>query len=257
MSATSTESPSPPAGMVATYRTMLRWNLAGVGGMLPLIIVVQAVLAGGIILGFGFLVPESDVETVLLLCTGAPVILLLTVGFVMVPQSIARSRADGTYDYVRSLPVARGLILAADLTVWLLVALPGVAVGVLTALWRYDLTLSIDWPLLVLACLLVTIMATAVGNAMAVSVPPLLAQLLSQVLVFFVMLFSPITFPANRLPNWLESLHSYLPIQSSADLIRAGLASNSFDAQGRDLIVVVLWCLAGLALTTRALIRRN
>src|SRR5690606_40734705 len=110
----------------------------------------------------------------------------------------------GTFNYMRSLPLARPLLLAADMTVWLLIALPSVAVAVLVAALRYDLDFSFDWPVLIAAAVLVTLMATAVGYAIAVSMAPLLAQLISQVLVFFVLLFSPITFPESQLPAWFQ-----------------------------------------------------
>jgi ABC-2 type transport system permease protein len=240
-----------------TYTTLLRWQVAQIGPLLPLVVVIQALLAAGIIIGFGFLIPDIDPATALFLSTGAPTVLLLTIGLVIVPQGVARARTDGTFAYMRSLPLARPLLLAADLTVWLLVALPSVAVGVLVAQLRYDLDLSLDWPVLVAAALLVTLMATAVGYAIAVSLQPMLAQLVTQVLVFFVLLFSPITFPAGQLPGWFQTVHDVLPARPGADLLRAGLASDVFAASGRDLLVLVVWCVLGVAVTLRALVRRE
>src|SRR5699024_9957975 len=124
---------------------------------------------------------------------------------------------------------------------WTLISLPGVAVGLLVARLRFALSFSFDWPLLIVAALLVTTMATAVGYAIAVSLPPVPAQLVSQVLVFFVLLFSPITFPAEQLPAWFQVLHDQLPIRPAADLLRAGIASQSFTAELRDLLVLLAW----------------
>ncbi len=46
--------PSPVhIGTWTSYRCLLRWTLAQIGAMLPLIVVVQALLAAGIIIGFG------------------------------------------------------------------------------------------------------------------------------------------------------------------------------------------------------------
>lgn len=245
------------AGPWRSYTTLLRWNLAQIGPMLPLVIVVQALIAAGIIVGFGFLIPDISAATALFLATGAPTVLLLTVGFVMVPQAVATARTNGTFAYLRSLPVARPLLLLADLTLWVLVALPSVAVAVLVAWLRFDLAFSFDWPLLIAAAVLVAVMATAVGYAIAVTLRPLLAQLLTQVLIFFVMLFSPITFPAAQLPAWFQSLHDVLPARPGADLVRAGLASEVYSASGQDLLVLALWTVAGLAVTLVALARRT
>jgi ABC-2 type transport system permease protein len=240
-----------------SFFTLLRWSLASIGAMLPLIVVIQAMLAAGIIIGFGFLIPGITPDSALFLSSGAPTILLLTIGLVIVPQGVSRARASGALDYQRALPVARPLLLLVDLVVWTGVALPGVAIGLLVAWLHYDLTYSLDWPLLVLASLLVTTMATALGYAIAVSLPAMLAQLVSQVLVFFVLLFSPITFPASQLPDWFQALHRLLPIEAAADLLRAGIASHAFTATGRDLLVLTLWTVLGLVITTRALMRRR
>ena len=260
-----TTSPAPRPGPIApvqvsawsSFRTMMRWSLASIGPMLPLIVVIQSMLAAGIVIGFGFLIPDITPDSALFLSSGAPTILLLTIGLVIVPQGVSRARASGALDYQRALPVARPLLLAVDLAVWTLIALPGVAIGLLVAWLRYDLTFSFDWPLLILASLLVTTMATAVGYAIAVTFPAMLAQLLSQVLVFFVLLFSPITFPASQLPEWFQSVHRVLPVQSAADLLRAGVASDVFTAEVRDLLVLALWTALGLLVTTRALVRRK
>ncbi|MTV27708.1 ABC transporter permease [Nitriliruptoraceae bacterium ZYF776] len=239
-----------------TWSVLLRWQFAQIGAMLPLVIVVQALLAAGVIIGFGFLIPDISPATARFLSTGAPTILLMVVGLVIVPQGVAQARTNGTFAHLRSLPVARPVLLLTDLTVWAVVALPCVAVAVLVAQLRYGLTFAFDWPLLIAATVLTTVMATAVGYGIAVSLPPLLAQLVSQVLVFFVMLFSPLTFPASQLPAWFQTVHDVLPIRPAADLVRAGLISDTATASVQDLVVVVIWCVAGLAVTFRALVRR-
>lgn len=251
---------TPPAPLQvnpwAGFRALMRWSLASIGAMLPLIVVIQSALAAGIVIGFGFLIPDITPDSALFLSSGAPTILLLTVGLVIVPQGVSRARASGALDFQRALPVPRPLLLLVDLVVWSLIALPGVAIGLFVAWLRYDLSYSFDWPLLVLASMLVTTMATAVGFAIAVSLPAMLAQLVSQVLVFFVLLFSPITFPASQLPEWFQAVHRFLPIQPAAELMRAGIAATDFTAQGRDLVVLSLWTVAGLLVSTRALVRR-
>ena len=239
------------------FSALMRWSLAATGAMLPLIVVVQALLATGIVIGFGFVIPDITPDTALFLASGAPTILLLTIGLVIVPQGVSRARASGALDYQRALPVSRPLLLLVDLVVWTLIALPGVAIGLVVAWLRYDVTFSFDWPLLILASVLVTTMATALGYAIAVTFPAMLAQLLSQVLVFFVLLFSPITFPASQLPGWFTAVHSVLPIQPAADLMRAGIASEAFPARSGDLLILSLWTVLGLVVTYLALARRK
>lgn len=246
----------PRTGLWTTYTTLLRWTTAQIGAMLPLFIVVQALLAAGIIVGFGLLIPDIDTPAARFLSTGAPTVLLMVVGLVLVPQGVAQARTSGTFTYLRALPVPRPLLLLADLTVWLAVALPAIPVALLVAQLRYGFGYTFDWPVLVAASVLAAVTATSVGYAIAVLLPPLLAQLISQVLVFFVMLFSPITFPATRLPEWFQALHDVLPFRPAADLLRAGLLSEARSAAPQDLAVLLAWCALGLTISTRALIRR-
>lgn len=247
----------PSARSIVVLISLLRRQAAQAGTLFPLVIVLQTLMAAGIVIGFGFLIPGMTPETALFLSTGAPTILLFTVGLVVVPQSVARSRTDGTFEHLRTLPVPRPLLLLAELLVWAGVALPGLVIGVLVGVWRYGLELSPHWPVLIGAALLVTVMATSVGYAIAVSMQPALAQLVSQMLVFFVLLFSPIAFPAAQLPQWLRTVHDVLPIRPGADLLRAGLAADSFPTSGRDLIVLTLWTILGVVITLRALMRRG
>src|SRR5699024_750350 len=113
------------------------------------------------------------------------------------------------------------------------------------------------WVVLVGASILVTTMATAIGYAIAVLLQPMLAQLVSQVLVFFVLRFSPIAFPASQLPAWFQPVHDVLPIQAAADLIRAGIARDVYAFSGWDLLNLTLWTALGLVITFRALLRRR
>jgi ABC-type multidrug transport system, permease component len=247
----------PRTAIWLSYGTLLRWTMAQTGAMLPFVVVVQALLAAGIIVGFGFLIPDIDTSSAQFLSTGAPTVLLMVVGLVMVPQGVAQARTSGTFTYLRTLPVPRPLLLLADLTVWLVVALPSVAVAVVVAQLRYGFGYSFDWPVLVAASVLTAVTAASVGYAIAVTLPPLLTQLVTQVLVFFVMLFSPVTFPASQLPTWFQAVHDVLPFRPAADLLRAGLLADTYSAIWRDLFVLVVWCVLGLAISIRAVVRRD
>src|SRR5690606_17920742 len=92
-------------GFWVGYTTLLRWTFAQTGTMLPFVIVVQAVLAAGIIIGFGLLIPDIDTASAQFLSTGAPTVLLMIVGLVMVAMGVAQARTNGTFTYLRALPV--------------------------------------------------------------------------------------------------------------------------------------------------------
>ena len=91
---------------------------------------------------------------------------------------------------------------------------------------------------------------------MASVLPPMLAQLLTQVLIFVVLLFSPVSYPASRMPEWLQTAHEFLPIEPMAQLVRAGLANASFTVPGRSMVVLGVWVCVSVAAALTALRRR-
>jgi ABC-2 type transport system permease protein len=244
-------------GLGPTLWTLLRWATAQTGAILPLYIVVQAAIAAAVIVGFGLLIPEMDTPTAELLSSGAPTILILVIGLVLCTHGVANARTEGTFAYQRAMPVPRPLLLVSDLIVWLVISLPSIPVTMLVASMRYGVDYSIDWPLLIGAATLASVMAVSVGYAIGVLLPPMLSQLVSQVMVFFVMLFSPITFLKDQLPGWFQAVHDVLPFRPAADLVRSGLLSDQFDASGQDLLVLAVWCLLGITVSVRGLVRRD
>jgi ABC-2 type transport system permease protein len=238
-----------------SYVLLVTWQVLRVRVMLPLAIVVQALLAVGIVLGYPLLFPEIDRTTTLFLATAAPTITLVTMGLVLVPQVVAQAKTEGSLDFLRSLPVPRIVYLFADLTVWLVVVLPGVVFAIVAAQWRFGLDMQVS-PLVVPAFLLVALTATSVGYAIAAVLPPMLANLTTQVLVVFVLMFSPLTFPAERLPGWLAAIHGVLPIQAMGEVVRGTLAANAFPLTVGALLVLGAWCAGSFTVTSYVLTRR-
>ena len=76
---------------------LLRWQLLRMKPVLPLYLIIQTLLAVGIVIGFSYLIPNMDDTTALYLTTGAPTIILLSIGLVFLPQSIGERRAYGTF----------------------------------------------------------------------------------------------------------------------------------------------------------------
>ena len=98
--------------------------------------------------------------------------------------------------------------------------------------------------------------AAAVGYAMASLLPPMIAMLLTQVLVIGVLVFSPINFPAERLPEWLQAVHAVLPVQAMGEVVRGSLASETFALTAGPFILLTAWCLVALGLSYLTLRRR-
>jgi ABC-2 type transport system permease protein len=157
---------------------------------------------------------------------------------------------------MRTLPLPRLVYLLADMTVWMTIVLPGVVFAIIVGVWRFGLDLQVS-PLIVPAILLVIVTATGVGYAIASLLPQMLANLLTQILVVFVLMFSPLTFPAERLPDWLATLHSVLPVQAMGEVIRGTLAGGTFPLSPWSFVLLGGWCVVTLAVTSIVLTRRG
>jgi ABC-2 type transport system permease protein len=238
-----------------SYRLLVTWQARRLKMFLPLAVVVQALLALGIVAGYPLLFPQIDRTTILYLATGGPAISLITMGLVLVPQLVSSARTEGTLDYMRTLPMPRVVYLLADMTVWLAVVLPGVVFAVVLAALRFGLDLHVSL-LVVPAVFLVTLTATSTGYAMASILPPMLSNLITQVLVIFVIMFSPLNFPADRLPDWLAAIHRILPIQAMGEAMRGTLAGNDFPLNAGTFVLLGAWCAATFAGTCLVLTRR-
>jgi ABC-2 type transport system permease protein len=239
-----------------SYALLVKWQGLRSKGFLPFAIVIQAFFSLGIVIGFPLLFPEMDETTILYLATGAPAITLITMGLVAVPQVVAQAKTEGTLDYMRTLPIPRVVYLLADLTVQLAIVLPGVVFGVVIAALWFDLPLRPS-PLVVPSVILVVLTATAVGYGLAAVLPPLIANLLSQVLVVLVFMFSPLNFPAERLPDWLAALHSVLPIQAMGEVLRGALAPQAFPLTAGAFAMLGAWAVGSFLVTWRILSRRG
>ena len=245
-----------PAPTVRQLGLLLQWQLRRMSRFLPLLVVVQILLAVTTVLGYALLVGTPPPGQALYLATGAPTVTLVMVGLVMTPQLVAQARTEGSLDWIRTLPVPRPVFLGADLALWTLIALPGMVLGVVAGALRFHVDLALS-PWLPVAAVVVSLTSACVGYAIACLLPPQVANLMSQVLVFVVLLFSPVSFPASRLPGWLAEVHHWLPIEPMADAMRASLVSGTFTMSTRSVVVLAAWCLAALAAATWSLRRRT
>ncbi|MBN1320585.1 MAG: ABC transporter permease [Thermoleophilia bacterium] len=239
-----------------SYTLMLKWQALTSKTVLPLTLIVQLMIAAGFIIGIGFFYPEMTSDTAKYLTTGAPTITLLMIGLVLVPQMVAMSRSAGTFDYIWSLPVPRLVYMAADATVWVLVSLPGVILSLILGAVYFDFSLELSW-LAIPAVLLISLTGVFIGYSIAHAVPkPELATLATQVIVFLIMLFSPVMYPASQLPGWMEAIHKVFPVVYMADLSRGTLTDLDVNL-GLAFAVVGAWCVLGLVVATLLVRRRR
>jgi hypothetical protein len=96
---------STPARGLQAYLLMVQWELLSLVPLLPFFIIVQFLIGGGMVIGFGFLFEDIPHEQALYLCTGGSVMALLMVGFIAAPQIVAQYKTAKTYDFMLSLPL--------------------------------------------------------------------------------------------------------------------------------------------------------
>jgi ABC-2 type transport system permease protein len=238
------------------YFLMVKWVALSYRPWLSLNFAVQIGIAIGFIYGISFFYPSITPDIAKYLTTGAPTLILLIVGFVVGPQIIASARLEGTFDYIWSLPVGRMSHLAADATVMFGSTMPGIILAVALGSFHFDFSLDIS-PLVIPAVILIGAGGTFLGYSIAFLVPrPMMVMVITQIFSFVVMLFSPVMFPVERLPGWLQSIHQVLPIRYMADLTRGTLTDLNVDL-GMAFIVVTAWCAVGYIVTLIVVNRRQ
>jgi ABC-2 type transport system permease protein len=241
---------------VRSYLLLLRWQLMRTRQLLVVLVLMQTALGIGIIYGFGFLVPHITPTVALFFTTGAPTLSMILIGLTVVAQETAQSRVAGRFGYISALPVPRLAPMLAEVTYWLLIQLPAWLVTLILAVVHFHVHLHVNL-LVVPALVLVSLTAAAVGYGVAVSAPPAATSQVSQFLSIALLLFSPINFPLDRLPGWLQDVHRVLPITYMADLIRGSLTGRYDASRALAFAVVAGYCALGLALAARAARRRG
>jgi ABC-2 type transport system permease protein len=238
------------------YLLMVKWVYLSYRQWLSLNFAVQIGIAIGFIYGISFFYPAITPEIAKYLTTGAPTLILLVVGFVVGPQIVASARLEGTFDYIWSLPVGRMSHLAAEATVMFASTMPGIILAVALGAIHFDFSLDISL-LVIPAIVLIGAGGSFLGYSIAFLVPkPMMVMVITQIFSFVVMLFSPVMFPAERLPEWLQAIHKVLPIQYMADLTRGTLTDLDVNL-GLAFIVVGAWCLVGFFVTLFVVNRRQ
>ncbi|WP_043563639.1 ABC transporter permease [Actinomyces israelii] len=234
---------------------LVRWSLIRHKYLLPAFTLVQALFAVAIVYGLALLIPAIDLKTARYLSAGAWTLGIIAVGCVLAPQITSTSRQEGVLEYQKTLPVPRSAILLADAVVWSIAALPGIAIGMLAAALRFGLHVHTDIAT-VAAILGAQFTTVSIGYAIAFWLPPNGNSLATQVIMIGGLLFSPITFPAERLPEWAIYLHQFLPFVPLGDIIREA-AFRTGSPQALNVAVVASWALVAYNIAYIALRKRS
>lgn len=253
----STVTRSGPGYWLASLRAMTRFEMGRARQWAALMVVIQILMGAGMALVYGFFYPRVTHATALYITTGTPALALIPIGLVLVPASVGQEKLAGTFDFIWSLPTPRSAQAVATFLLFTALSLPGAVLALAVASWRYGIGLDIS-PLIVPGTALCALMAISVGFGMALAISnPLIINLITNALIFVVLLFSPIVIPASHFPAWLLAADRALPFYNMAEVIRAGLSTGLVTDLTRSYLILAAWTAAGWAMTAWVVGRRK
>ena len=157
--------------------------------------------------------PGADVGSVDVSTPGYIAFIIGTTAFMNIPVSMATYRENGILRRFRASPVPPGLILGAQVLVYVLMSVLGVVVLVIAARVFFDLRLP-DAPFaLMVAFLLAMASFFSLGTVLASVLPtPRSAQAVGSALFFPMMFLSGAAFPRSLMPDTVLAISDVLPL---------------------------------------------
>ncbi|MDT4988597.1 MAG: type transport system permease protein, partial [Micromonosporaceae bacterium] len=183
--------------------------------------------------------------------SGSAVFSLTSQSFVALAMMIGVLKADGRMLYYASLPISKVSFVAAIVLTRLLLVFPGLVAPLLAANWFYDARLTLSPALLLifpLAGLSLAAMGLAVGSVLrrveAIAV-------VTNVVVFVLLLASPVLINPASLPGPVRMFGYALPTTYAADAVRRSIVGDLGPVFGTDLAVLALAATVGLLIAGR------
>jgi len=239
------------------YADLVRLNLLMNRNELWFIVMIQLVLTISFVVGFGYFMRPISETQALYLTTGTATNTVVMVALVSLPNILSQGKAEGRLEYFLTLPVRREVYLAAQATYVALVSVPGAAFAVAFGAWHYDLSIAYN-PVVVAVVLLGILSLAGVGIAIGVLSPrPQLTNALTNLTVFYVLLFAPVLIPRSQLPALLQHFSVAMPPTYAADAMRGALTDLPGTHLARSLLVMGGFSVASLAASAVAIRRRG
>lgn len=236
---------------------MIRHDAIALRSYLVTVLMIQTLMGAGMGIMYGLYLGELPPGAATYLVAGIPALALFPIGFVLVPGVISDQRWEETYDYTWSLPVPRTAAAAASMLLFTTLAIPGTAVALVVSTLAYDVVLTPSW-MLVPAVLGVSAMATSVGYAFGHGIKnPRTTNLITNALIFGVLMFTPIVVPISQFPAGLAAVHRVLPFWHMAEVLRASLTDGIVEGVAGHWLVLGAWTVAGWAVALRVISRRG
>ena len=213
------------AQLVALHMRMFR-------SFLLIISIVNIAMAFGLILGFSYIIPDISDSTARFLITGTVTQMMVTIGLVALPQNLSEMKHDGRVEYFFTLPISREAYLLSLVTVAFIQSLPSMVLALLFGAWYFEVSLALD-PALVLVAPLAVLSLAGIGVTLAVISPhQQLTNVLTQLIIFYVLFFGPVLLPESQLPVALRHISDFMPTSYVADAIRGASPGGPWSIRG-------------------------
>jgi ABC-2 type transport system permease protein len=236
---------------------LVKLTLRSYRASIVFVIMVQVVLTVGLVLGYGYLIPDISETAALYITTGAATNATITIALVVLPQVLAEAKHLGRMDFMLTLPISREMYLLAHVISTIILAAPGTILAVAFGAWHYDLSLDVS-PWLPAVILLSIASLAGVGVAVAVLTKQLqVTNAITQLVIFYVVFFAPILLPKEQLPEMLQAVSTIMPPTYAADAMRATLTDLPDTELYRDLLVLSGFAAASMALSAVTIRRRG
>ena len=240
-----------------SYITLVRMQLQMMRNEFLIISVVQVAFTIGIVLGFGYFIPNISDGAAYYLTTGTATQAVVTVGLVMLPQNLSQAKTEGRLDYFLTLPISREAYILAQVTVVAVIAVPGALAAILFGGWYYELPLDIS-PLIIPVIALAILSLAGLGVMVAMVSPyQQLTNVFTQLTIFYVLLFAPVMIPRDQLPSFLDHAATFLAPTYAADGIRATVTDLPGTHLARSIFVMSGFALVSTAIASMSIRRRG
>jgi len=193
----------------------------------------------------------SDRVSLIYIISGAAVFSVATEGIVTMSQRVGQMKKEGMLVYYASLPINKVAFIMALMFSRLIVILPGMLMPILVGPLLYNVNLEFSpWILILLP--LSGLSLSAIGMAIGSLINSLeLIAVITNVLIFVLLMAAPVFIPAESLPLPLQILGYFLPPSYAADALRHTLAGTIGMAFYVDMAVLVGMTIASFYILAR------
>jgi len=183
-------------------------------------------------------------------------LVVAALGLITLPTHIATYRERGILRRFEASTIPRATIVGAQTIVMTALAGLGAVLVVAVGVLAYHPAMPLSWPLVALGFLIAAVAFALIGSVLGLAVPTARAAQGIGIMLWFVMLIlggaGP---PPEALPDAMNTVGSFTPLQHAIVLIQDGWLGFGFNAA--EALVVAGFLVVSLALTALMLRRRS